>query len=566
VVNTPYTTVYAELWEGGCIGDRSSYTTGSIATTPYLKTISSPPNNKMAKKEPFSFAVNGDYLTESTVYTWSATPSQYATIINQGNKVALIAFDDGSVESEFDAVVSVVAANECGSGETISTATIHLENDCRPVNQPEVAQNSLKAYADYPFALKATIPAGGNPNYTVRWYKIGEKDAIAINNSNNLSFNHTETEAGSCQYYCVAWPNCGTEEANGKKSPSINVDVNVNPAKIPIASGGILRGKACFDIAETDYSGRTFAKKSDRSPHKTDFSTLAPVTYTFVANTDGGSNLRFAVIDPDSCVEMIIDGNGIPGTISNGATATISLKYKPDLNSDPKIVGHTRTQAAKVTVYAIYDNGEKDVTLSLTANIMDDICCGAWMATNVWKSFMCHNLGGNETLDPFAPNEEILGKYYQWGQKEPVFNANLSSTGKASWISDSKSISNTSWTASRGINDPCPFGWRVPTNAELTGIGTKNVNTRSYLPTDSWTAPYNKGVVLSNSMLLIGAGYVSSSTGSNTQRNNYIYYWTSSNYSTSTQYTYGWAIAIAANTHTYYDKSRAYHVRCIADE
>jgi uncharacterized protein (TIGR02145 family) len=533
----------------------------------------------MAKKEPFSFAVNGDYLTESTVYTWSATPPQYATIINQGNKVALIAFDDGSVESEFDAVVSVVAANECGSGETISTATIHLENDCRPVNQPEVAQNSLNAYAHYPFTLKATIPAGGNPNYTVQWYKMVEEDAIAINNSNNLSFNHTETETGSSyQYYCVVWPNCGTEKADGKESPHITVEVEMNPAMIPAASGGILRGKACFDIAATNAAGRTsFATLSDRQEkNKTDFSILAPVSYTFVANVSDVSGLRFIVMDTDKCVQEIT-GNLTPGTVLKGNTAIIQLKYKEDLNSETStsnIVGRTRAKAAKVVIYAIYYDGAKDVALSLTADVMDDACCGVNTVTGLWKNFMCHNLGADYNSDPFTPNAATVGNYYQWGQKNPVYNPAKTRIG--TFIA-SGTIANSAWTAARGPEDPCPFGWRVPSIAEFESVGkaTTGRATITCLPNTSWTGnTFNKGIVFGRLLMFTGAGYrnyAEKDPGTWRDRDesialaDKIHYW--SNTAASASSAYRWILNPNSNVlGTDDDKRYVRSVRCIADE
>jgi uncharacterized protein (TIGR02145 family) len=573
VVNTPYTTVYAEMWEGGCIGDRSSYTTGSIGSTPYLKTISTPPNNKMTKKEPFSFAVNGDYLAESTVYTWSATPSEYATIINQGNKVASILFDDGNFEDEFDAVVSVVAGNECGSGEAISTASIRIENNCRPVNQPEITQNSLKAYAYSPFTLAATI-TGGNTIRTVRWYKTVENVAIPIANSNSLSFTHTETEADSYQYYCVVWPNCGTEEADGQKSSHITVEVEMNPVVIPAASGGILRGKACFDIAATNAAGRTttYARLEDRQQkNKTDFSTLAPVTYTFVANITNVSNLRFMVIDTDSCVQSIT-GNLTPGTVSQGNTATIQLKYKEDLNlatSRSNIVGRTRAQAAKVIIYAIYSDGAKDVALSLTADIMDDVCCGVKTITGGWKNFMCHNLGADSDLDPFTPREEIVGDYYQWGQKEPLVHANTDATATGTRIPNSTTIPNGSWSETRGPQDPCPFGWRVPSIAEFESIGKKDNNRAQiiYLPDSKWSTStaYNKGIVLGELLMFTGAGYRNNELGTWVHRDSHIHYLSSSNTSSAT-YAYRWVLSPTDNSFTYDDKHYIRSVRCIADE
>ncbi|WP_260208153.1 hypothetical protein [Elizabethkingia anophelis] len=43
--------------------------------------------------------------------------------------------------------------------------------------------------------------------------------------------------------------------------------------------------------------------------------------------------------------------------------------------------------------------------------------CGAYIASGVWKAFMCHNLESNISDNPFTPNAVIHGAKYQWGHK-----------------------------------------------------------------------------------------------------------------------------------------------------
>jgi uncharacterized protein (TIGR02145 family) len=511
----------------------------------------------MNVQEPFYFEVSGDYLTPTTKYTWSVKPSGVATIPYQGNKVASVIFNTKVT----GAVVAVVAENDCGLSDTIFTQPITVGNECRDVKQPVATQLNLSAYVNHSFNLEVTIPAGGNTARTIQWYRVkdGAETLIA---ANSLLISRSEPVAGVYTYYCIAWPNCGTKEADGKKSGDITVTVKDSPQTLPVGTGGILKGKACFDIAVSN-DGGACANLVDRLPHKTNFSTLAPVTYTFVA-TNPGKELRFEVIDPEGCVESVVGEGGSQGnTFPAGATFTIQVKYKTTLNSPaslPLIVGRSRTQAAKVTVYAAYNNGFEDVAISLTASIMDCACCGAYASPGVWKTFMCHNLGADESQNPFIPSQSILGNYYQWGQKNPVFDAATNLIGN--WVSTGN-IKDGSWTNTRGPEDPCPFGWRVPSNAEFTGIGAKNVNTRTYFPSTTWNNPYNKGVLLNKLLLLNGAGYRSSNSKW-CWRNERIFYWTSTKEKTNP---YHWEITPIYNGHVSdHEKSFAFTIRCIADE
>lgn len=70
----------------------------------------------------------------------------------------------------------------------------------------------------------------------------------------------------------------------------------------------------------------------------------------------------------------------------------------------------------------------------------------------------------------FAARPEEAGMFYQWNRKRGWSAV----SGITSW--DSSSLSGDTWTAG---NDPCPEGWRVPTDRELKDL----VNTAS-----EWTA------------------------------------------------------------------------------
>jgi len=120
--------------------------------------------------------------------------------------------------------------------------------------------------------------------------------------------------------------------------------------------------------------------------------------------------------------------------------------------------------------------------------------CGAYIAPGVWKQFMCHNLGADISLDPNNPDQRIIGNYYQWGRKDPVANA-FSPSIIGSW--NTTSASDNSWGTNDGdnfknlINDPCPFGFRIPTITEWAAVIQYTNNTWSNLGTWSANEPFS---------------------------------------------------------------------------
>jgi uncharacterized protein (TIGR02145 family) len=108
--------------------------------------------------------------------------------------------------------------------------------------------------------------------------------------------------------------------------------------------------------------------------------------------------------------------------------------------------------------------------------------CGAFVASGVYKIFLCHNLGATTSLDPNVPVQGIHGNYYQWGRKTAVANASTPAGAISGW--NTTYAANGAWSnTSKTANDPCPTGFRVPTNAQWLGVIANNTVSR----TGSWT-------------------------------------------------------------------------------
>ena len=122
---------------------------------------------------------------------------------------------------------------------------------------------------------------------------------------------------------------------------------------------------------------------------------------------------------------------------------------------------------------------------------MPQIRCGAYIAPGVWREFMCHNLGADYDLDPFTPHSGLHGAMFKWGTGIPSLTAqeNIDMTPYISgnpWGDRGNAPPNGAlpdgvfyWNMQTA--NPCPQGFRVPTDYEWQGVIENN----------SWTYIYH---------------------------------------------------------------------------
>ncbi|GAB6010456.1 fibrobacter succinogenes major paralogous domain-containing protein, partial [Dysgonomonas reticulitermitis] len=281
--------------------------------------------------------------------------------------------------------------------------------------------------------------------------------------------------------------------------------------------------------------------------------------YTFTASGNV-SNVRFVYVEDASlkAIQSMTPKGNYSGIITAGTACKAVVVYKPELMTT--LVNKTRDQAVQPDLYVIYNdaaNGAgKDCAIRLTVSLQDCNCCGAFTTAGGWQNFLCYNLGANFMLDPFTyksinntTGNDIKGDLYQWGrvadghekrtspnyltddnsdENEPVPDSDLDTNGlQVSSSSDAyrKFIKNgiigtgtyrSDWRQTENdnlwgngsadedmdkvvANDPCPAGWKVPSQKQWASIYGSSTSP------NIWTS--NNGYKVGSSLFLPAAGY-----------------------------------------------------------
>ncbi len=180
--------------------------------------------------------------------------------------------------------------------------------------------------------------------------------------------------------------------------------------------------------------------------------------------------------------------------------------------------------------------------------------CGAYIAPGVYKEFMCHNLGADTSFNPFTPTYQIHGFKYQWGKATPALTLTEDMTNMgpiAGW--NTTPAPNGSWLdITKTANDPCPTGYRVPTQAQWQGVIDNNALT--VVGTPSTLPNYTAALKFGTNLMLPFTTSRSPSNGSGPPPNSTSrsQYWTSSQSGTSWGYLDISTINMVPLVHCYY--------------
>ncbi len=380
-------------------------------------------------------------------------------------------------------------------------------------------------------------------------------------------------------------------------SSVVYVTVNNCPAvdpedytTVPTVTGEYsLGGNFCYDVFKSD-GGTTCGNLSERS---NSFTSGYEFTYT-LTTTAACYNLQFFVEDKNTV--QITEGMTTDQSTKKGV-----LKFASNIKNL-----FTGGEKKTITVYALFEDSygqRKKVAMEVL--VQDCWCCGAKTLksdglTYGWLNFMCYNLGAEDSnKDPFAYGSgAINGDLYQWGRPKDGHQSRTSSvtatlspvdvpnhaqfiknntTSPYDWRSGGSK--NTLWgdgstgeKMTKGVNDPCPTGWKVPSLKQwqlLLKEGTTNVSGANDLANgvniaNKWVWTGN-GYKVGGALYLPAAGIRSIDGSSPTNVGSIGYYWTSTVSGSHAWNMYFGSTSVYAGYMSSSNRSLGLSVRCVAE-
>jgi len=250
-----------------------------------------------------------------------------------------------------------------------------------------------------------------------------------------------------------------------------------------------------------------------------------------------------------------IDGNG--SETINGATTYVLHSY----NDGIRIVSDgTGWHVIEESLSPVYEKSFTAINCDASTFTWNDVT-----NATTGETWMDRNLGATQVATS-STDADSYGDLYQWGRLKDEHQCRTSSTsatnsadnvpGHGDFITEGSSpydwrdVQNTNlWQGARGINNPCPGGYRLPTEAELEAERT------------SWGSN-NAAGAFGSVLKLPMAGYRYRGDGSLFNVGIDGLYWSSTVSGTSGRVLY--FVSSNASMFTYF-RANGYSVRCLKD-
>ncbi len=260
-------------------------------------------------------------------------------------------------------------------------------------------------------------------------------------------------------------------------------------------------------------------------------------------------------------------GQTVTSTGVTGLTATLSAG---NFGSGAGNLSYaiTGTPASGGTARFALNIGGQTCTLDVTVSSAP--VCRAKVTATDYKNFLCYNLGAaNTSADPFTPSWEINGGYWQWGRSAEAAAGPTANDPKSDPVNDWNNMTEApdgSWAQNgNGPNDdPCPTGYRVPTQAQWAGVVEYNTITNVGSFSDSFTN-YGAGKKFGDQLMLPAAGSRYGNNGALFNRGKDGSYWSRSDFEPGVALCLYFNSSSGADAYKGYFRRIGLSVRCVAE-
>ena len=524
------------------------------------------------------------------------------------NKISCASSDAGSY--------TVAVSNSCTTEQTSTAKSITVSAACTPITAVSISGGgtTITQYATTAITLTANVTGGAATSY--QWYLGGS--AISGATSQTYSVPQSVKDVAGTKSYTVKASNACSDIT----STAANVVVTgcTKITAVSISGGTTITQYATTAItltanvtggAATSYqwylggSAISGATSQTYSVPQSVKDVAGTKSYTVKASNACSDITSTAVnVTVTECTKptvtitsSVADGKiiiGQPFTLTANPTGTAPYEYQ--WKKDGVNISGATSKTYTVSAMSSSNAGIYSVTVknacgsaNATSNLTIEYACGAKTTSGTWLKFMCHNLGADESLDPFVYNANILGDLYQWGR--PKDGHEKRGSGTTSSLASSNTPGNSNfikapnspydWRSGGGntsrwgdgtqnenmpkaANDPCPAGWKVPSQKQWQSIFKSSGNGAPGTATaNTWTWTGN-GYKVGDALYLPAGGYRYSSDASLLNVGGYGYYWSSTVYDGTYSYFLGF---LSSAVNPAYNGSRAYgrSVRCVSE-
>ncbi|MDR2087288.1 MAG: fibrobacter succinogenes major paralogous domain-containing protein [Dysgonamonadaceae bacterium] len=457
-----------------------------------------------------------------------------------------------------------------------------VKENCTPALLTLMGPPFAKVDANLTFSVSTGASDFCSQGETYKWYLSGVNNSTYTPLLNETAPSLTTSFATVGTYKVMVEVTNRYTVAPLVKEMSVEITADGAPPVTLIDGQYAVNGELCYDVKGPKPTGQTQEFYDLRKNNFTDGFTN---TYTFTY-TDSFSDLT--VLNPGGIVASVSQ----PAVTYGSGTGSVSFEIT--FASDVKDRVIANSGLIQVQLIVSFTNTTTGYTKIAYKNIkvQDATCnCPAKKSATEWLFFQCHNLGADYDITSDADLlgitntnfREYHGDWYRFGSKNvSVENTATTPVGSlTNWTSsphDDYPFQNDAldWATE---NDPCPFGWRLPTSAEWVAV--LNYNTYSHYvngvaTTSGWitdntnnnagtpTTGYNDVLKIGDYLYLPAVGSRFWSTGALHERGLRGTYWSGNHYPGRSEGNPLLFTNATPNMTTMANRSFGYSVRCVS--